>query len=80
MNTENLLKLIKDLQEDINYYESYKRNLIQYIIQRSCFQCRTRFDSQQMLRILKELLEVNTKIYKLKYEKQIQRAIEKRIS
>ena len=80
MNTENLLKLIKDLQEDINYYESYKRNLIQYIIRRSCFRCRTRFDSQQMLRILKELLEVNTKIYKLKYERQIQKAIEEGIS
>jgi hypothetical protein len=80
MNINNLLKLIKQLQDDIDYYESYKRNLIQYIIQRSCFLCKDRFTPEQMLSIQNELMSINTKIYKLKYEKQIQRAIEKGIS
>ena len=81
MNIET--EFIKNLNNDIEYFDDYKKRLIQFIITNCCYSVpysskdnyigkikkRLHFTPQEMLDIIKEILMLELKINKLKSNK-----------
>ena len=77
---------MKILEQDIKYYDNYKKKLCQFIIINSCYVANGKYHGRihithpQMLNILKEIQRLEILIYELKNGRQIQKTTTKRIS